>query len=217
MKKRIISFILLSLIVSLAKTAHAWPPIFDEDVLPPPDGEYVTQPGDNITFGNTATIDGMSLREFVDWWTLEYAYDCEPRYTEARGNTWGMVYDDKGLPHQLIDIDGDTGATFQTTSCWVDGSVTTLNETFEFSAMISDNLIFRESPILDSIGVTIVRELGNGTFEIESFFDVWTELSIDSGDTWIPADDSIRMILVPEPTTLLLLGLGALVLRRKRS
>ncbi|HIJ67491.1 MAG TPA: PEP-CTERM sorting domain-containing protein, partial [Planctomycetes bacterium] len=43
-----------------------------------------------------------------------------------------------------------------------------------------------------------------------------TELSVDGGATWIPANDSIRMVLViPEPATIAILALGALMMSRK--
>ena len=44
----------------------------------------------------------------------------------------------------------------------------------------------RESPTLASTGATSVQDLGGGSFRIDSFFDVFTELSIDTGLTWVP-------------------------------
>ena len=39
----------------------------------------------------------------------------------------------------------------------------------------------RESPSLPSPGQTTVVDLGGGQYQIDSFFDVYTELSIDGG------------------------------------
>jgi hypothetical protein len=36
-------------------------------------------------------------------------------------------------------------------------------------------------------------------FHIDSFFDVFTELSVDGGATWIPSSGATRLTLVPEP------------------
>ncbi|HIJ70930.1 MAG TPA: PEP-CTERM sorting domain-containing protein [Planctomycetes bacterium] len=78
------------------------------------------------------------------------------------------------------------------------------------------SLLIRESPSLLSLGQTLISDIGGGLYSIESFFDVFTELSVDGGATWIPANDSIRMVLViPEPATIAILALGALMMSRK--
>ena len=72
--------------------------------------------------------------------------------------------------------------------------------------------MIRESPTVPSIGQTTIQDLGGGNYHIDSFFDIFTELSLDGGQTWIPAADPTPMILdcVPEPTSFALLGLGGL-------
>ena len=58
-------------------------------------------------------------------------------------------------------------------------------------------MMIRESPKLQSLGVTRIRSLTNGTFTICSFFDVFTEVSMNSGQTWFPATNGpIPLILV---------------------
>ena len=83
-------------------------------------------------------------------------------------------------------------------------------------------ILIRESPTLASLGQTQIDALGNGTFQIDSFFDVFTELSLDSGATWIPSNGSSQVSLheTPEPGTfvlsgLALVGLGFLTRRRR--
>ena len=84
-------------------------------------------------------------------------------------------------------------------------------------------VMIRESPTLPSLGKTSIRESPTlpGLYHIDSFFDVFTELSIDGGQTWTPADGPMHLTGVPEPSTLTLAGLGlvacaAVAIRRVR-
>ena len=76
----------------------------------------------------------------------------------------------------------------------------------------------QEDPGNDSMGQTEIIDIGGGLYHINSFFDVYTELTIDGGNFITAPSDAVRMNLVPEPATLSLLVLGGLaVLRRRRS
>lgn len=80
--------------------------------------------------------------------------------------------------------------------------------------------MLRESPTLPSLGVTTITAAGGGLYQIDSFFDIFTELSVDGGATWIPSSTgSGHVVLVPEPGTVLLLacGLGGALLLRRRA
>lgn len=76
--------------------------------------------------------------------------------------------------------------------------------------------MIRESPTRASTGRTTVRALADGTYRIDSFFDIFTELSVDGGATWIPADAPTHMTLLPAPGACALLGIGGLVATRRR-
>ena len=83
-------------------------------------------------------------------------------------------------------------------------------------------VMIRQDPLRASTGQTDINDLGGGLYHIDSFFDVFTELSIDGGGSWIASDYSTRLTLIPEPGTLVLLGMGAVALlgylwRRKRA
>jgi hypothetical protein len=73
----------------------------------------------------------------------------------------------------------------------------------------------RQDPDRASTGVTDITDLGGGLYHIDSFFDVFTELSVDNGP-WIDSDSYTRMYLVPEPGTILLVVLGLAVLAAGR-
>jgi hypothetical protein len=101
---------------------------------------------------------------------------------------------------------------------------------------ISDPLTIqvRESPTKASSGGGSCSALGGGGggggYMIDSFFDIFTEVSTDGGNTWAPsiqtsADggqtwslsaQSARIDGLPEPATLSLLALGGLALIRRR-
>ncbi len=81
------------------------------------------------------------------------------------------------------------------------------------------NVQIRESPTLASTGHSSVTPLGGGGgYMIDSFFDIFTEVSTDGGGIWSLAAQSARIDGSPEPATLSLLALGAAgaLLRRKR-
>jgi hypothetical protein len=82
----------------------------------------------------------------------------------------------------------------------------------------------RESPTKASVGKTTITDIGGGMYHIDSFFDVFTELSIDGGMTWIPnaglRGTRVNLGGVPEPSSILLaslafFGIGVLARRRK--
>ncbi len=72
-------------------------------------------------------------------------------------------------------------------------------------------IILRESPTLPSMGETTITDIGGGLYHIDSFFDVFAEVS-PAGGPFIPATDSVHIELVPEPATLGVLVLGGAVL-----
>ena len=76
---------------------------------------------------------------------------------------------------------------------------------------------FRESPTKQSLGTTTVAG-ESGDYVIDSFFDVFTELSLDGGANWIPQNESqgYHLNAMPEPGTLSLLALGVLPFLRRR-
>ena len=78
-------------------------------------------------------------------------------------------------------------------------------------------LMLRENPALASMGQVTVTDIGGGLYQIDSFFDVFTELSPNGGANSLPDMNAThRLTLVPEPATLSLLALGALALIRRR-
>lgn len=49
---------------------------------------------------------------------------------------------------------------------------------------LPSSVMLRESPSKASLGRTSIRAIPTGGFEVSSFFDIFTELSVDGGSTW---------------------------------
>lgn len=72
--------------------------------------------------------------------------------------------------------------------------------------------------------VTVLKSHQDGGYHVDSFFDIFTELSIDGGGSFQPAASSTPMAfsatVVPEPSTWILCVLGGIMLlafRRRRA
>jgi len=57
-------------------------------------------------------------------------------------------------------------------------------------------MMLRESPSQPSVGQTIKRVLGSGQYRIDSFFDVFTELSLDGGQNWFQGSQPLHVTTV---------------------
>ncbi|MEX0611788.1 MAG: PEP-CTERM sorting domain-containing protein [Pirellulales bacterium] len=91
-------------------------------------------------------------------------------------------------------------------------------------SLTGGGVMVRESPTKASTGKTSIADIGGGMYHIDSFFDVFTELSLDGGASWIPKagprGTRVHLGGVPEPSAIMLaglslIGLAGFVRRRK--
>jgi hypothetical protein len=64
-------------------------------------------------------------------------------------------------------------------------------------AGMPENVMVRESPTLGSLGRATITSLPRGLYRVESFYDVWLEISLDAGRSWHPAETAVRMSIAP--------------------
>ena len=110
-----------------------------------------------------------------------------------------------GIAQGAVEVFNDTGSQGQTILGRYPTEILQLNLS---GGTFPPGWMLRESPTLASTGLTTIAPQSDGTFRINSFFDVFTELSLDGGQTWTPASGPIHLESVPEPATLMLAAIG---------
>jgi hypothetical protein len=106
--------------------------------------------------------------------------------------------------------DGNVTGTFNTQMTSMDLTGTILGNPVEIML----------DPANPTTGQTSITSVGGGLYQITSFFDVFTELSLDGGNTFIPQNNGpsvVNLEPLPEPTSISLLGVGVFALLRRRS
>ncbi len=196
--------------VVLAKSPK--PHFFTTNVLPPGNGVYVSPADFHAAYANGIIIKNVSHNRFTQ--------GLPP---PPPGGT--QVHNFGSTVHMDVSIDG--GATFQHVSapasvsarvtsfgnnpdnlCFYDTEMLALNIS---GGGLPPNVMVRESPTKASLGRTSIEPVGGG-YMIDSFFDIFTEISLDGGQSWSPSAEPGHVELavdptlippVPAPTTLL--------------
>jgi hypothetical protein len=189
------------------------PPIIPEGYLSPSDV--------HARYSGPALEVVLSMIEHQPYAALPPRHECDPAMMchedhEFQSDLNGMVSINGG-PAMPIMMNGPVMTRAS------NKGPTNITGTFDVE-MLSMNLtgggvMIRESPSKQSLGKTSITDIGppgpgpnpNG-YHIDSFFDVFTELSLDGGMTWIPkaGNRGTRVNLggVPEPSSILLVGLA---------
>ena len=235
-ERTIVTALGLALVLCVAMTAGALATGIDtSSATLPPDGWYVSGGGVSVSYADPALE------------IILYNIGLQPLVATAVrtpiGNDEMETFDSNLGATVRVDPDGSgsspLGDPLPLWSPPMTGPIQTITtdrmlsttgsfDTEIVSMSLSGNIggtpiIIRESPTEASSGVTDITDLGGGLYHIDSFFDVFTELSVDGGDSWIAADTSVRITLqqsapltIPEPASaiLALLGVGGLALLR---
>jgi hypothetical protein len=190
--------------------------------LPPADGHYVS-PTEAHQIYTAATVDIFNINHHGFDFNAPPPTDPGIKRHETFNSILEGDFTIGGGPVNHFSVPAPVGVDLTKIS-GAPGSV--LGQYQTEMVLLNINLggvLIRESPSRPSLGLTTISDAGGGLFHIDSFFDIFTELSLDGGANWIPSDASGRVNLVaetPEPSSLALMaigfGTGAMVLIRRR-
>jgi len=174
--------------------------VYKSDTFPVPDGRYKSTTSPKYDAGTfDAEIVSMSLSGSVPQETvsllnlggggqyyIDSFFDVFTELSVDGGAATGM-FDTEIVQMELSGL--STAGLF-------DAEIVSMSLSGDVGGM---PVLIREDPSMASTGQTSISDLGGGLYHIDSFFDVFTELSVDGGGTWTPADGPVRMELVPDP------------------
>jgi hypothetical protein len=176
---------------------------FPTSLMPPPEGRYYCPQPQLATFANGIVINGFFAGQFTLSSPLPPPGNS---LTHSFGSQVEMeVSMDGGLTFNMFNA--PASVTVLTTST-VDSGDTRYFDTEMLQLDISGGslppgIMIRESPTRASTGRTSVRTDLGGGYMIDSFFDIFTEVSTDGGQTWRPTTMGPGIIyLRPEPLTI---------------
>lgn len=191
------AFAILCLLAWPGSGFAAPPYYFRSKMMPPPSGMYMSTGGLSAAYANGVVLRNVAQRE--------PSQSVMPPPTTKGANvtntftcTWEMeISSDGGQTFTPVTATAET--TVRLEFAYSSGGDDVYSgETLSLAAQPLPWLMIRESPTLASLGQTTINYTGNGDM-IDSFFDIYTEVSIDSGETWWPAADATRLRLKPDP------------------
>jgi hypothetical protein len=172
---------------------------FQNNVLPPPNGVYISPAQFHQLYAQGIIIRDIRHKRFIG----DLAPPPPPGTTQTHnfnsavdfelsmnnGQTWQRLSANAQCTVQMTSSDVINGVQFYDT------------EMLQLSLTSPNGIMLRESPTLQSVGQTTIRPVAGG-YLISSFFDINTEISLDGGATWNPAQNITRVQLRKDPTLL---------------
>jgi hypothetical protein len=189
-----------------------------DPVLPPLDGKYRTAADAHADFngaGFQIILRNIEHQALVRLTNLPVGADEQETFTSSLSGNIQLI--SGGIDQGTVPTSGSGPVT-----TLVHGKTGNVTGTFNTEMLLMNltgssafgSYMIRESPTLPSLGQTSITNIGGGLYHIDSFFDVFTELSVDGGATWIPDSHGPAHVelgpLVPEPASAVLLAVGVL-------
>ena len=178
-----------------------------QPLLPPLNSVYISPAQWHALYANGIVIRDVRHRFFTQNYPL-------PALGNSQTETFSSEVDyelstDGGAT--FMPAAGTANVTVQVTHGLDNNGVSFYNTEMLQLDLNGSAFMLRESPTLQSTGQTTVRPVLGG-YMISSFFDIFTEVSLDGGNTWTPANgpghvemrpDPKQVTPAPEPTPLL--------------
>lgn len=150
--------------------------------LPPVDTHYDSP--EQVTYTTAYSIRNFSLQSFSDCYVLPaiigqpethtYSSTASFEISSDGGNSWTPIQSPASVTMQITKTDEDPVQSYYSTEI-LDMNIS--------GTSVPEGVMIRESPTLASTGELIVQQ-GSEEYTISSFFDVFTELSSNGGQTW---------------------------------
>ncbi len=175
-------------------------------LVPPDDGVYLHPGNVHTSYSGTNLAIVLSRAEHRGFTNVHR----DPTGAGTRETFDSVVDGDVSINGgQLISVSLSGPVIVELGGGYQPGALGTFNTEMTQLNLVGGGVMIRESPTLQSLGQTTIQNIGGGLFQINSFFDIFTELSLDGGQTWLPSvgpPTHMDLTNVPEPSTWLLFG-----------
>lgn len=193
------------------------PVIIPTPLLPPPNTSYGAQNFDDVHALYNAGL--WQLIDPIHWGFLEsfpppdtggsteHSFGSTVNFSASMDN--GITFNPFSAP-AAVKVRVDHSSDFPGGSDY-DTEMTQLDIA---GGTLPPGILIRESPTLQSTGKTKITQVPTG-YEIQSYFDIYTEISVDGGSTWFAQENGPTRVTLRCPdsggTTALLGGSIALL------
>ena len=172
--------------VELRKGSSQVPPVSaPTPLLPPPNGAYVSPQQWHALYANGIVISNVTHKIFTDshppppaGGTEQHSFNSvlQMQVSTDSGNTFHTVLAPATVQVQVASLGASANGLYDTEMLMLQGTIQ--------DPSLPLSIRFRESPTLQSLGQTKITPQPDGTYRISSFFDIFTEVSLDGGQTW---------------------------------
>jgi len=191
---------------------------------------YNIGPGDNVDFLYLIDNDSLVMTGGeIDWldlddWSVATIENTEPITDTETGGIWTVDMGD----YSTFNLEG---GEINFIEAWWESTINMTGGYLNYIVMSGESKAYLSGGTIDDLwripleGGEPIKEAMIHVFCLDYLYDPpgnlltghWSDNSAFSINLNIPSSDYIEFHIIPEPCSVLLLGLGALILRRKRT